>query len=161
MAITFTFDSPVGLLAIKAEKGCLTGIELFPSKKNIPVKSSSHTPLAKKVKQQLHQYFLNSHSLFKLMYQLEGTTFQKKVWKIMLTIPEGQVMTYGEIAKKLNSSARAVGNACRANPLPIIVPCHRVVSQTGLGGFAGKTSGKRLEVKRWLLSHEGALVKGL
>ncbi|MGD8812578.1 MAG: methylated-DNA--[protein]-cysteine S-methyltransferase, partial [Thioalkalispiraceae bacterium] len=90
-----------------------------------------------------------------------GTSFQQKVWKTMLNIPPGKVMSYGEIAKKLNSSPRAVGNACRANPLPLLVPCHRVVSQAGLGGYGGETSGKRLAIKRWLLSHEGAAVKGL
>ena len=85
----------------------------------------------------------------------EGTLFQKSVWHELTKIPIGQTRTYGEIANKLNSSARAVGNACRKNPIQIIIPCHRVVSAKGLGGYAGKTEGKQIKIKRWLLSHEG------
>ena len=160
MTIICTVDSPFGMLTIKAEDHCLTEIDLFTSR---PVSriTNPRDNFAQKVSQQFHEYFSNPHSRFKLAYQLHGTDFQKRAWQAMLKIPEGKVMTYGELAKKLNSSPRAVGNACRANPLPILVPCHRVVSQTGIGGYAGKTSGKRLAVKRWLLSHEGAVVKGL
>jgi methylated-DNA-[protein]-cysteine S-methyltransferase len=72
------------------------------------------------------------------------------------SIPPGRTRTYGELASKLGTSARAVGGACRANPCPVVVPCHRVVAANGLGGFAGDTSGRKLEVKRWLLRHEGS-----
>ena len=71
------------------------------------------------------------------------------------TIPPGKVMTYGEVARQLDSSPRAVGNACRANPLPIIIPCHRIVGQTGTGGYGGFRTGKVVEIKHWLLHHEG------
>ncbi len=64
-------------------------------------------------------------------------------------------MTYGGLATKLGSGARAVGNACRQNPISIIIPCHRVVAANGLGGYAGHTQGKVLDRKRWLLTHEG------
>ena len=67
-------------------------------------------------------------------------------------------LTYGEMAKKLDSSPRAVGNACRANPLPIIIPCHRVVSQSGIGGYGGHTEGEVLAIKEWLLHHEGVII---
>jgi len=155
-----TVDSPFGPLTIKAEGDRLKEIDLFASRQ-VSEATNPCNNFAQTVSQQFHEYFSNPHSRFKLAYQLQGTDFQKRVWQAMLEIPEGQVMTYGELAKKLNSSPRAVGNACRVNPLPILVPCHRVVSQTGLGGYAGKTSGKRLAVKHWLLSHEGAVVKGL
>ena len=65
--------------------------------------------------------------------------------------------TYGELAKLLNTSAQAVGNACRENPIPIIIPCHRVVSRASLGGYCGKTSGSKIQIKTWLLQNEGAI----
>lgn len=86
----------------------------------------------------------------------EGTPFQKKVWDELRKIPPGEVVTYGELAKKLGTSARAVGNACRNNPVPLVVPCHRVVSANGIGGFAGNTQGDWIRIKSWLLQHEGA-----
>ncbi|MDC9725199.1 MAG: methylated-DNA--[protein]-cysteine S-methyltransferase [Gammaproteobacteria bacterium] len=83
-----------------------------------------------------------------------GTEFQQKVWHYLQTIPLGETRYYSDVAKALNSSAQAVGNACRANPFVIVVPCHRVVSKTGLGGYDGKTSGHNLAIKQWLLDHE-------
>jgi methylated-DNA-[protein]-cysteine S-methyltransferase len=88
---------------------------------------------------------------------LEGTPFQCRVWRRLMQIPPGETMTYGQLAQQLNSSPRAVGNACRANPCPLVVPCHRVVGKQGLGGFAGRTSGPKLQLKIWLLTHEGVL----
>ena len=87
--------------------------------------------------------------------QLSGTAFQQRVWRSLLAIPAGDVVTYGELAGELKSSARAVGQACRRNPSPIVVPCHRVVAASGLGGFAGVTAGAMSDIKRWLLHHEG------
>ncbi|WP_235602990.1 methylated-DNA--[protein]-cysteine S-methyltransferase [Piscirickettsia litoralis] len=75
----------------------------------------------------------------------------------MQEIPRGQTLTYGELAKKLQTGPRAIGAACRTNPIPVIIPCHRIVSKQGMGGFHGKTSGKFLTIKEWLLQHEGAL----
>lgn len=160
MTIICTVDSPVGLLTIKAEDNCLTDIDLFLSR-DVQGATSQAEPLIKNIEQQFHDYFTDPAHTFTLDYHLRGTPFQQRVWQEMLTIPSSQVKTYGEIATKLNSSPRAVGNACRANPLPILVPCHRVVSQSGMGGYAGETSGEQLDVKRWLLRHEGAEVNGL
>ena len=89
--------------------------------------------------------------------------FDRKVWRLMETIPKGRVTTYGLIARKLNTHAyRAVGNACRKNPYAPRVPCHRVVRSDGtIGGFAGKTSGKTVKRKIALLKREGVEVKGL
>jgi methylated-DNA-[protein]-cysteine S-methyltransferase len=72
----------------------------------------------------------------------------------MLAIPPGRTRSYGDIAAELGSSARAVGNACRANPIPLFIPCHRVVAKHGLGGFGGQTRGRLPEIKAWLLRHE-------
>jgi methylated-DNA-[protein]-cysteine S-methyltransferase len=84
-----------------------------------------------------------------------GTPFQQRLWRELTRIPFGETRSYGELAKKLNSSARAVAGACRRNPLPLLVPCHRVVAKNGPGGFMGCTDGPALEIKRWLLQHEG------
>ncbi len=86
---------------------------------------------------------------------LHGTDFQQRVWRALQRIPPGQVQTYGALARRLSTSARAVGNACRRNPVLLAVPCHRVVSASGLGGFAGNTQGKWPAIKRRLLAHEG------
>lgn len=89
-----------------------------------------------------------------------GTLFQQRVWRFLTRIPAGQVKTYGELAKELNTSARAVGNACRQNPFPVVVPCHRVVSASDIGGFAGDTPDNQkgqmdfMQIKKWLLNHE-------
>lgn len=90
-----------------------------------------------------------------LSLQPEGTPFQQRVWRQLRQIPYGQVMRYGELAKALRSSARAVAGACRANPIPILIPCHRVIAASGLGGYMGATGGDELAIKQWLLQHEG------
>jgi len=86
--------------------------------------------------------------------QLTGTQFQLRVWQAIYAIPVGETRTYGQLAALLGSGPRAVANACGANPFPIIIPCHRVVAKSGIGGFLqGKKNG--VLVKRWLLQHEG------
>ncbi len=89
-----------------------------------------------------------------------GTPFQQRVWRALCHLPPGRVLTYGEMARCLGTGARPLGGACRANPCPILVPCHRVVARRGLGGYAGGVDGERLGIKRWLLQHEGALPHG-
>jgi methylated-DNA-[protein]-cysteine S-methyltransferase len=84
----------------------------------------------------------------------EGTPFQRRVWKELQRIPPGARLTYGELAERLKTAPRTVGGACRANPIPLLIPCHRVVAANGDGGFAGHTRGHWLEIKRWLLEHE-------
>ncbi len=86
-----------------------------------------------------------------------GTPFRQRVWTAIRAIPRGQTATYGELATRLGSAPRAVGQACGANPFPLVVPCHRVTAAGGLGGFANARHGWLLEVKRWLLAFEGAL----
>jgi len=84
----------------------------------------------------------------------EGTAFQRRVWAALLEIPPGSRLTYGALADRLGTSPRAVGGACRANPIPLLIPCHRVVAAGGAGGFAGHREGRWVEIKRWLLAHE-------
>jgi methylated-DNA-[protein]-cysteine S-methyltransferase len=105
----------------------------------------------------IQAYLENPKSKFDLALILEGTPFQRRVWQMLQAIPSGSTITYGELARQIGSGARAVGNACRANPCPLVVPCHRVVGVSGLGGFAGERGGEKLEIKRWLLRHEGVL----
>jgi methylated-DNA-[protein]-cysteine S-methyltransferase len=86
-----------------------------------------------------------------------GTHFQRRVWNAVAAIPPGHTMSYGEVAAAIRSGPRAVGNACGANPYPIVVPCHRVVAANqGLGGFGRNNDGFLLDIKRWLLRHEHA-----
>lgn len=106
--------------------------------------------------EQLQNYFRDPASRFTAPLAVTGTAFQQRVWRALRAIPAGSVCTYGELARRLTTSARAIGNACRRNPLPIIVPCHRVVATAGRGGFCGATRGPMLTLKEQLLAHENA-----
>ena len=113
------------------------------------------TPLATEAVRQLHAYLTAANFVFNLPLRPSGTTFQRRVWEQIATIPKGQTRTYGEVAKELRNAPRAVGQACGANPFPLVVPCHRVIATGGgLGGFARQNGGFLLDVKRWLLNHE-------
>ncbi len=147
----FVMDSPIGLIGVSTSRDRVTAVE-FLDRRTQPF--SSKAPFDAKVAGQLSSYFKGSLG-FSLLLDLQGTDFQKRVWKVLARIAPGSVRTYGDIARELNTSPRAVGNACRSNPTPIIIPCHRVISASGIGGFAGTTSGRRLDIKRWLLNHEG------
>ena len=96
---------------------------------------------------------------FDMPLRLGGTRHRIAVWEAMQRIPAGKTRTYGDLATELHSSPRAVGGACGANPIPVVVPCHRIVAAGGsLGGFMGaRDEGFELGIKRWLLEHEGAL----
>ena len=145
------FPQPPCLLGIRLENGALTGIDYIFSRFGL---LAPRTALARDVVRQLTDYFSDAGHRFDLSIELQGTSFQRRVWQALLTIPVGEKASYGVIAKQVASSPRAVGNACRSNPLPVIVPCHRVVSATGLGGYAGHTSGRNIVIKQWLLAHE-------
>ncbi|MGV7209566.1 methylated-DNA--[protein]-cysteine S-methyltransferase [Oxalobacteraceae bacterium A2-2] len=114
--------------------------------------------LAERAAAQAERYCLNPDYIFDLPLARHGTAFQQKVWDTLLSIPRGEVRTYGELARHLGSVARAVGQACGANPFPLVIPCHRVTAADGLGGFANSDDphGYLLGVKRWLLAHEGS-----
>ena len=116
------------------------------------------TPLAAEAVRQLHAYLADPSFIFGLPLRPAGTAFQRRVWEQISAIPTGQTHTYGQLARNLNNAARAVGQACGANPYPIVVPCHRVVATGGgMGGFARERGGFLLDIKRWLLAHEGCL----
>ena len=114
------------------------------------------TPLAAEAARQLHAYLNDPAFEFALPLRPAGTPFQRRVWAEIAAIPSGTTHTYGQMAKDLKNAPRAVGQACGANPYPVVVPCHRVVATGGgLGGFARERGGFLLDVKRWLLQHEG------
>jgi methylated-DNA-[protein]-cysteine S-methyltransferase len=107
---------------------------------------------------QVAHYLQDPDFRFALPLFEAGTAFQRRVWSEISAIPRGSVKTYGQLAKTIGSAARAVGQACGANPFPLINPCHRVTASGGLGGFSNQDdeNGFHLSVKRWLLRHEGA-----
>ena len=114
------------------------------------------SPLAKEAVRQLRAYLKDARFEFGLPLAPAGTAFQRKVWQQIAAIPCGQTKSYGEVASAVHSGPRAVGNACGANPYPLVVPCHRVLAANhGLGGFARQRGGFLLDVKKFLLAHEG------
>ena len=115
----------------------------------------ARTPLAAETARQLHAYLKQPDFVFGLSLKPSGTIFQRRVWEQIAAIPCGITRTYGEVAKSLSNAPRAVGQACGANPFPLVVPCHRVIATGGgLGGFSRHGGGFLLDVKRWLLAHE-------
>lgn len=149
--------SPVGFLGVDIEGEKLAGLEFLgkhpePGRRSNTGKSTEEVSLA--IRRALDSYFTDPQATNAPATVLKGTDFQMRVWQLLCSIKPGQTRTYGDIARQLNSSPRAVGNACRKNPVPIFIPCHRVVSASGHGGFMGHTSGEPMEIKEWLLAHE-------
>jgi methylated-DNA-[protein]-cysteine S-methyltransferase len=105
---------------------------------------------------QFKRYWLNPHKIINIKLLKQGSVYRHKVWAELCKIPFGETMTYSALAGKLDSSARAVGNACRDNPYPVIIPCHRVVSVSGMGGYCGQTEGDFMAIKYKLLAYESA-----
>ena len=112
--------------------------------------------LAERAARQLERYRDDPDVKFDLPLLIEGTEFQRRLWEALCAIPRGRTLTYGALARSLGGEARAVGQACGDNRLPIVIPCHRVVAADGIGGFAHSTGGYLLEAKRWLLMHESS-----
>ena len=153
----FQFDAiikaPFGAVGI-AVRGMQLSVELL-SQYSEP-KVSTHKTVVM-LASQIEAYFADPRNEFNLPLVFKGTPFQRSVWQVIRAIPRGQVLTYSDIANQIGSGPRAVANACGANHLPLVVPCHRVVSKRGLGGFMqGDPNG--LEIKKWLLDHEGIKV---
>lgn len=146
------FDTPLGKVSVRIEDDRLCAINIGDDGQT---SHDTNDALLKQLRSELDAYFIDKRFRFSVPIDVHGTEFQKRVWHALTKIPVGKAYTYGQLAKQLNSSPRAVGNACRANPLPIIIPCHRVIAKQGIGGYDGQTSGKRLDIKRWLLKHEG------
>lgn len=119
-----------------------------------PSLKSPATALARNAVDQLRAYCADASTPIDFPLAIEGTDFQQQVWHEICRIAPGSTATYGDIARRLNSAARAVGQACGGNRLPLAIPCHRVVAASGLGGFAHRRGGAYGAIKRWLLMHE-------
>jgi methylated-DNA-[protein]-cysteine S-methyltransferase len=147
---TYRYDSPLGPLLLTLADGALFALEYETSGAN---ESYPELP-GGAVRGWLDGYFKGAETSVVPPLAMRGTTFQQRVWRAMLDIPVGSTRTYGEIAKLIGSAPRAVGQACKRNFLPIIIPCHRVVGGQSIGGYEGALAGQRVERKSWLLQHE-------
>lgn len=145
--------TPFALLGIRTEDDALAEIAFLP--KSVGALGPQDR-LAARACAQIERYLEDCEFRFDLPLASRGTPFQRRVWSKIAAIGPGLTRSYGEIARELGSSPRAVGQACGANPVPLVVPCHRVLAAGGLGGFAHHEGGFHLVVKRWLLAHEGS-----
>lgn len=143
--------TPIGWVSVTLEGDRVTAVDILPDR---PAGADSTEPLMRRLLALLEDYFAHGRWPRDLPLAPPGTAFQRRVWDCLLAIPPGQTRSYGDIASQLGSSPRAVGGACRANPIPLFIPCHRVVAKHGLGGFGGQTRGRQADIKAWLLRHE-------
>ncbi len=134
----------------------LTGLGYLPQ--DTPL-TRSPDQRAEHLANELEHYTQNPEHVFDLLFVPSGTPFQLRVWRALLAIPAGQPLTYGELAIRLKTAPRAIGQACGSNPLPLVIPCHRVVAVNGLGGFMHAARGAPLDIKVWLLRHERGIPK--
>ena len=149
--------TPFATIGISASDTHVTGIRYLSP--GVPALAPKKDTVAFLACVEIQAYLDNPRFRFALPLALSGTRHQIAVWEAMQAIPAGKTRTYGELASEIGSSPRAVGGACGSNPIPIVVPCHRVIAAGGrIGGFMGaKSEGFELSIKRWLLEHEGAL----
>ncbi len=146
------FPVPFAVLGVRAAGKTLTGIDYLP-RGAAPL--APLTALAEIACRQIDRYLDDPEFRFDLPFEYRGTPFQCKVWRAISGIPSGGTLTYMAIAKHLGTAPRPVGGACGANRIPLVIPCHRVLGSNGIGGFMNARGGFPLEVKRWLLRHEG------
>ncbi|MEO8103611.1 MAG: methylated-DNA--[protein]-cysteine S-methyltransferase [Betaproteobacteria bacterium] len=154
LAYSARLRTPFAVLGIREEARHIVAIDYLPlASEDLP----PATALATEAVRQLQAYLADPGAHFDLPVAMNGTAFETRVWSTIAMIPAGAVRTYGDIARLVRSAPRAVGGACARNPLPLVIPCHRVVAAGGaLGGFMGGSASVPLAIKRWLLAHEGA-----
>ena len=170
MSFSGSIATPVGLLEVHSDGVAVRRVTWprpgfgAPSAAAAPG-GAARDPLLAEALAQLEAYFAGALSAFDVPFDLGA---QSDVTNAVLhalydSVPQGETVTYGELAARSGTSvpARAIGSIMGANPIPIIVPCHRVVASDGLGGYSGGTPGEGLRTKRWLLEHEGALPQAL
>ena len=151
MPASLTYQTPIGPLTVSEVDGAVVSLDW-----GWVVKRPKRTPILSDAMRQLDLYFSGRLRDFDLPLALHGSDFNRRVWEALRAIPWGEVASYGEVARRLGSGARAVGTACGANPISIFVPCHRVVGSGGrLGGYSGFGG---LETKRFLLKLEGTVL---
>ncbi len=142
-----SLDTPIGPLTIDASDGAITHLRWGDDPSGAP------TPELAAARDQLRAYFDGTRDMFDLPLRVEGSDFQRAVCDAMRAIPMGQTRRYGDLAAELGAPAQAIGAACGGNPIPVIIPCHRVVGATSLGGYSGMGG---IETKVALLRHEKA-----
>jgi methylated-DNA-[protein]-cysteine S-methyltransferase len=140
-----SFHTPLGALTLSEEDGAIVALDWGFGRDQEP------TSLLREGQDQLQAYFDGALKKFDLPLAPSGTPYQRRVWEALLAIPYGSTCSYGAMAARIGGSPRAVGGANGANPIPIVIPCHRVVGSAGLGGYSG---GDGLETKRWLIALE-------
>ena len=143
--------APFGALGVRTAEGAVTGITYLSSSWVLQDPRDDFTIC---VCAALQRYLEGPAMAFDLPLNAVGTPFQQRVWQALQTIPLGEAWTYAELAQCVGSGARAVANACGANPIALIIPCHRVVAKQGLGGFMRGRATASLNIKQWLLDHE-------
>ncbi len=148
---SLTINTPTGPMTLTENGEAITHVVWNGAKRN------DDGELLRLAAKQIYEYFDGSRTSFDLPLRVEGSDFQRAVCDAMSAIPFGETVTYGDISKKLDIPAQAIGQACGGNPIPLIIPCHRVLSANGLGGFSGDGGGLNgIELKVQLLRHEGA-----
>lgn len=149
------YATPFAVLGMVTDGKVLTSVRYLPRG---TAQVAPQDRVAERACREIERYLTDPDYLFTVPYRLEGTPFQHRVWREIEKLCPIKTITYGVMARRLRSGARAVGSACGANPIPLIVPCHRVLAAGGgLGGFMGGKDPFPLSVKRWLLRHEGIL----
>ena len=144
-------ETPFALVGVRTEGELLAEIAYLPQSAGALAPTNA---LAERACAQIERYAADPDYRFDLPLKPLGTAFQRRVWEQIAAIPRGHTKSYGDLARRLRSAARAVGQACGNNCFPLVIPCHRVVAAGGLGGFAHHRGGYLLEVKRALLAHE-------
>ena len=144
--------APFAVLGIRTVGDSLTDIQYLPKG---AATLAPITRLAERACRQIERYLADPEYRFNLPFEYRGTPFQCRVWRAISSIPSGRTLTYSGIARSLATAPRPVGGACGANRIPLVIPCHRVLAAHGIGGFMNARGGYPLEVKRWLLRHEG------
>lgn len=144
-------STPLANIGLRMAGNALCSLDFLP--RHTPEQAPLDNATAEVVAQ-LRAYFADAQQPFRMALALKGTPFQQRVWRALQSIAVGTVCTYGELARQLGTAPRAIGGACRTNPVPLVIPCHRVVSRNGLGGYTGEITGDPLAIKRWLLEHE-------
>jgi len=147
---------PFAVLGLRTNASALTSLHYLPRTERA---AAPVDRVAERAARELERWLDDPGFRFTVALSPEGTPFRQRVWAALTAIPRGQSRTYGDVARVVQSAPRAVGQACGDNPIPLIIPCHRVVAADGsLGGFMHATDGDSLAIKRWLLAHEGAHV---
>ena len=145
--------TPFAVLGLRTQGGAVTELHYLPATE--PEQAPVDRTAARAV-DELRRYLDDGDFRFSVPLAPRGTAFQRRVWDAIAAIPARESRTYGEVARSVQSAARAVGQACGANPIALIIPCHRVVGSRGaLGGFMHAAQGDPVAIKRWLLAHEG------